>query len=91
MKKKRERVGRGYLTVGELKKFIAEYKIPDDANVYYQRIEDVYFNKYGWDKSVCTVKKPDSDFKQGEKDTFVAVWSYIKFKDDDSLFLTAHY
>jgi hypothetical protein len=37
-----------YLTVGRLKEMIEEYKIPDEANVLTQRVEDVYYKKHGW-------------------------------------------
>lgn len=37
-----------YLTVGDLKKSIEGYNIPDEAKVVVQRIEDVYYNKHGW-------------------------------------------
>jgi hypothetical protein len=80
----------GYMTVGDLKKFIKENRIPDDALILYQRIEDVYFKKYGWDKSICTVVKPSYDFR-GETDTFVTAWSPVKYKGDDNVYVTAHY
>jgi hypothetical protein len=34
----------GYLTVGNLKKFIEKYNIPDDALVLIERVEDKYFD-----------------------------------------------
>jgi len=37
-----------YLTVGQLKKDIERYGIPDEANVMVQRVEDVYYNTHGW-------------------------------------------
>jgi hypothetical protein len=81
---------RGYATVGDLKKFIKQHKIPNNALILYQRIEDVYFKKYGWNKSICTVKKPDFEL-EGTMDTYVTVWAPVKFKDDSNLYLTAHY
>lgn len=39
-----------FLTVKKkLKEAIKD--LPDDMPIYYQRIEDVYFEKYGWNKS----------------------------------------
>lgn len=38
----------GYLTVGQLKKFIEENNLPDDAIVVTQRVHDVYFEEHGW-------------------------------------------
>jgi len=37
-----------YFTVGQLKKLLAENNIPDDAKIFIQRVEDVYFEKYNW-------------------------------------------
>lgn len=37
-----------HLTVGDLKKSIELYNIPDEAKVVIQRIEDVYFKRHGW-------------------------------------------
>lgn len=39
---------RHHLTVKELKDFIEKHKIPDDAVVMIQRIEDRYFENHGW-------------------------------------------
>lgn len=36
------------LTVGDLKRFIEENKLSDDAPILVQRVEDVYFGKHGW-------------------------------------------
>lgn len=38
-----------YLTVGRLKKFLAEHpELPDEALVLTQRVEDKYYEKSGW-------------------------------------------
>lgn len=76
-----------YLTVGKLKKYIEENKLPDDALILYQRIEDFYFNKNGWSKN--SIKKSDP-FWKGHPDEYVVVWSYCRYKDKN-LYLTAHY
>lgn len=39
---------RDFMTVGSLKKFIEEHKVPDNARVMIQRVEDVYYEKHGW-------------------------------------------
>lgn len=36
------------LTVGDLKKFIKEHDIPNNAPVLVQRVEDFYFENNGW-------------------------------------------
>lgn len=37
-----------FMTVGDLKKFIEKYQVPDDAKVLIQRVEDVYYDKHHW-------------------------------------------
>lgn len=36
------------LTVGDLKEFLAEHDLPDNAPVVIQRVHDVYYEKHGW-------------------------------------------
>lgn len=36
------------LTVGKLKEFIKKHNLQDDAVVLIERVEDVYYEKYGW-------------------------------------------
>ena len=38
----------GYLTVGEIKKFLNEHQLPDDAVVVVQRVEDIYYKEHNW-------------------------------------------
>lgn len=42
-----------HLTIKGLKEALKD--LPDNIPVYYQRIEDVYFEKYGWDKSALSL------------------------------------
>ena len=37
------------LTVGRLKEFLNKYDFPDDAPVVIERVQDVYYEKNGWD------------------------------------------
>mgnify|MGYP001586066330 CR=1 FL=1 len=75
-----------YMTVGKLRKILEDY--PDDAKVYYERIEDTYFDPgKGWDEN--SVKRPSE--LSGEMDQFIAVWGRNKYPNDDNLYLTAHY
>ncbi len=37
-----------YLTVGDMKKFIAEHNPPDDALILIERVQDVYYDKHNW-------------------------------------------
>jgi hypothetical protein len=46
------------MTVGELKEFLYKNNLPNDAQVFYQRIEDTYFEKNGWK----TIKKEGENY-----------------------------
>ncbi len=39
---------RTFCTVGDLLAYVAKCKIPANTSIYYQRIEDKYFEKHGW-------------------------------------------
>jgi len=39
---------RHFLTVGRLKEFLNENKLPDDAVVVIQRVEDIYYDNHHW-------------------------------------------
>lgn len=74
-----------YLTVGKLKEYLAHY--PDDALVVAQRVEDVYYEKHGWQ----TLKKPDPMFKDHEIE-YSPVWSPVLYRNDKECFyLDLHY
>ena len=69
-----------HLTVGELRAFLNENNLPDDALVLVQRVEDVYYKKHGW----SVYEKGDSQY--------TPAWSCVSFKQDkDLLFLDLHY
>lgn len=71
-----------HLTVGQLRK--AMEGLPDDAPVVYQRIEDVYFEKHGWE----TVDRPDLD-APGQT-SYIRAWCVCR-RGEDVLFLDGHY
>lgn len=72
------------MTVRELKRFIAEHRIPDDAEIYYQRIEDKYFDEHSWE----TKNKPSED---GFIDQFIGTFGATRYPNDMNLYITAHY
>ena len=114
-----------YCTVRDLKRFITENKLPDDAKVFIQRIEDVYFKKHHWgtikkegylynSEKELIQKVKDGGFDDKEKypdfndeskmsilegeniidelkEEYVPVWCPVKYKNDDNLYLDAHY
>ena len=73
------------MTVGDLKRLIKNF--PDDAKVYYHRIEDVYFKKHGWDKTTIEIINGDVSF-QGE---YVWLQGLLFIKKKNILYLSAHY
>jgi hypothetical protein len=74
-----------YLTVGDLKKQLADY--PDDAIVVSQRVEDVYYEHRGWE----TLKKPDHLYPE-HNNQYTAVWSSVTYGDDrECFYLDLHY
>lgn len=50
-------------TVGQLLEFIKKHQISDDTQIVYQRIEDIYFEKHGWN----TVKKEGEAYHRAKK------------------------
>lgn len=77
-----------YMTVGDLKK--ALMNVPDDAEVRYQRIEDVYFEKHGWDNCV---KKLQFYFETDPEEfsQYVEVHTAFLHIGDNVFVLNAHY
>lgn len=76
------------LTVKELRDFLDQYDLDDNAIVYYQRIEDCYFAEAGGWKEKVMFKEPD----MGEvSDEFIPAFACIKFHNDGNLYITAHY
>jgi hypothetical protein len=74
-----------YLTVGDLKKQLADY--PDDALVVAQRVEDVYYEHRGWE----TLKQPDHLYPEYNQQ-YTAVWSPVTYGDDrECFYLDLHY
>lgn len=74
-----------YLRVGDLKKQLEKY--PDDALVVAQRVEDVYYEKHGWE----TINKPDPIYNEHNQQ-YTPVWGVCHYMDDkDCLFLDLHY
>lgn len=75
-----------YLTVGQLRQVIQN--LPDEAKVYYERIEDVYFNKYGWVSDKLIPVYPDGE-ADDIKDEYLRAW--CAFNRDGDVCITAHY
>ena len=77
------------LTLGQLRKYIKETKdMPDDVEVLYHRIEDVYFNTHGWK----TEDFPSAEFP-GEVDEFISAFCVYTGKKENKPFvlISAHY
>jgi hypothetical protein len=72
-----------HLTVGQLRE--AMEGLPDEAPVFYQRIEDVYFADNGW----RTVQRPSLDVPGQSTDYIRAYWALTR--GEKALFIEAHY
>lgn len=75
-----------YMTVGDLRQAIEG--LPDNAKVFYHRIEDVYFEEHGWTPD----KLVRSDFTEPEEninDQYIR--AFCAFSEDGDLLITAHY
>ena len=79
-----------YMTVGDLRNAIEG--MPNSAKVYYQRIEDVYFDKHGWGAHSKLVPDPEILALHGEaiNEEWLRAWGGFKAEDGD-LHITAHY
>lgn len=73
-----------HLTVGDLKRFLSENKLPDNAKVLIERIEDRYYEEGGW--AVYTKQNDHGDLNQ-----YTPAWSCVKYEsDNDLLFIDLH-
>jgi len=72
-----------YLTVGKLKEKLNSF--PETGGVYIQRVEDVYFEKHGWEGKMMPQPENNSYF-----DEYIPVWCTLDYKDGN-LYLTPHY
>ncbi len=75
-----------HLTVGQLRRTLAD--LPDDAVVYYERIEDSYFKAgTGW----TTLTLPDEEDSGGLDRNMIPAFTSFRRNDDNALYITAHY
>lgn len=77
-----------YMKAGDLKKALAD--VPDDVEIRYQRIEDAYFEKNGWDK---VSKKLPWGFEQhpDEYSEYIQVFSAYLHPNDNVFVMNAHF
>jgi hypothetical protein len=94
-----------YLTVGELKKFINENQLSDNALVLIQRVEDKYFeprnpNRTGWgvllkdnefSLNIADTENLDEDTINKFKSQYHVAFSCVNYNDKRFLFIDAHY
>jgi hypothetical protein len=72
-----------YLTVGKLKEKLTSF--PDTGGVYVQRVEDVYFERHGWEGKKMPCPEIIDQF-----DEYIPVWCTLDYKDGN-IYLTPHY
>jgi len=73
-------------TVQDLLDYIYKYDIDRNSPIFVERIEDKYFTEHNWK----TIKKPNIDYPETNSE-FFDIFSYIKYREDNKLYLTAHY
>ena len=78
-----------HLTVGDLRKAMAG--LPDEMPVFYHRIEDIYFNEYGWTATEIESGEKNGGWDKGWIRAFSAFVPSVKGKRKKILCLTAHY
>lgn len=87
-----------YLTVGELKEVIVD--LPDDCKVYYERIQDLYFEKNGWKATPLASDawyeragfvNEDGSPCENEPGEWIDAYEAFYNKKENALKITAHY
>lgn len=73
------------MTVWELKEQIKMYWIPDDAEVFVERVEDIYFEKHWW-----KTRKKYSSFCWFDVE-YIPSFCVCKYKWDWNLYIDQHY
>ena len=75
----------GKMQVSDLRRALEHF--PDDAIVSYERIEDLYFEKHGWE----TVEVPDEHPTDPPRHFIDAFTAIVPHNDKTRLLITAHY
>jgi len=72
-----------HLTVGRLRKVLES--LPDDMPVYYQRIEDFYFQNHNWTTTRMLFEPPDN------YSDYVRAFTALKHWHENAFVINAHY
>lgn len=95
-----------YLTVGELRKFLAEHpELTDNSKVLVERISDDYYENLNWEvvykeaeqyhqlKRYADkgIEAVSDEELQAAKTQYHPVFGYVLYKDDNNLYLDLHY
>jgi hypothetical protein len=81
-----------YLTAGQLAEVV--YGLPADTPIYYQRIEDIYFDKHGWKPDLLVPDDFEPSIREYDNQyvrAFCAFTYKINGKGKKHLCITAHY
>ena len=100
----KEEIMQGHnMNVGQLKKFLAECRLPDDAKILVQRVEDVYFNENNWGvyrkegeetawlKKLKNIPVTEETIKSSMEQYHPAWWAGTYKDDNDFLYIDLHY
>ena len=82
-----------FLTVGDLRRILDDTDIKDDVKVYYERIEDEYFEEGGWENDILM---EDSWYNIGTdhnplSDNWIRAFDVFYNEKENVLKITAHY
>jgi hypothetical protein len=77
-------------TVKDLKEYLKD--VPDDYEVVYERIEDVYFEKHNW-ITIDTMEqiKTNGEWKDYLPHSFISTFSCYQWPEHKLCCITAHY
>lgn len=76
-----------YMTLKQLREFVEATKdMPETAPVYYERIEDVYFERHGW----AVLPVPDM-YNRDMPDQFIRAWGVSTDRDGKRVLIHGHY
>lgn len=73
---------KGFLTVGELRKFLVNHNIQDSSKILIQRVEDMYYEDYSW--------KVYEKKSNGPCNQYTPAHGCVKYHDDNFLFIDLH-
>ena len=84
------------LSIGDLRKLLANPELPDDGLVMIERVEDVYYEKHNWRVYLKDGEYTEELRKEGKEieesmTQYHPAWCAFKYPDEKHLFIDLHY